>query len=265
MNSLKEVQDTYARLWTTRAAREAYLAQNLEAQDQRGVRLYANLIEIGRLDLMTSIYPTFKALLGKKFKDLVHSYYECMPPDNYNLNQSAKKFAVYLRDYEPKLLERHPFICELADYEWIELEVLEALDNPDKSRVKAAQEAGDAVSFAALRPVLTEVYRLRRYKYPVPEIARILLSGQKLPRRVKAEPTYSVIYRDKDDFSCRFLEVEELAMAIIEKMHEHPEMNYGDLIKFAVSVSDAGPQETVDAFLELVESLKESSLIVFDR
>lgn len=54
-------------------------------------------------------------------------------------------------------------------------------------------------------------------------------------------------------------------MSIIEQMHDHPDMNYGDLIKYAVSVSDAGPQETVDAFLELVESLKESALIVFDR
>lgn len=265
MHSLKEVQDTYARLWTTRAAREAYLEQTGEAQDRRGVKLYANLIEIGRLDLMGSIYPTFKALLGKKFKDLVHSYYECMPPDNYNLNQSARRFAEYLGQYEPALVARHPFICELADYEWIELEVLEALDLTEKTSLEAAPEAGDAVSFAALRPVLTDVYRLRRYKYPVPQIARLLLDGAKLPRRVKAEATYSVIYRDKDDFSCRFLEVEELAMAIIEKMHGHPEMNYGDLIKYAVAVSDAGPQETVDAFLELVESLKESAFIVFDR
>ena len=265
MQSLKEVQDTYARLWTTRAARDAYLEQTGEPQDRRGVKLYANLIEIGRLDLMGSIYPTFKALLGKKFKDLVHSYYECMPPDNYNLNQSARRFAQYLAQYEPALVARHPFICELADYEWIELEVLEALDEAQKTASQAAQEPGDALAFAALRPVLTDVYRLRRYKYPVPQISRQLLDGQKLPRRVKADATYSVIYRDKEDFSCRFLEVEELAMSIIEQMHDHPDMNYGDLIKYAVSVSDAGPQETVDAFLELVESLKESALIVFDR
>lgn len=265
MQSLKEVQDTYARLWTTRAAREAYLEQTGEPQDKRGVRLYANLIEIGRLDLMGSIYPTFKALLGKKFKDLVHSYYECMPPDNYNLNQSARRFAQYLAQYEPALVARHPFICELADYEWIELEVLEACDQAEITPAQAAQEPGDALTFAALRPVLTDVYRLRRYKYPVPQISRLLLDGQKLPRRVKAEATYTVIYRDKEDFSCRFLEVEELAMAIIEQIHDHPDMNYGDLIKYAVSVSDAGPQETVDAFLELVESLKESALIVFDR
>ncbi len=264
MSQLKELQDTYTRLWTTRAARQAYLEQS-EGQDLRGVKMYASLIDAGRLDLMGSIFPTFKSLLGKKFNDLVFSYYECMPPDNYNLNQSARRFADYLSTYEPKLLERHPFICELADYEWIELEVLEALDDETKDAFKPAENISDALAFAGLRPVLTDVYRLRCYKYPVPDISRTLLDGKKLPRRVKISPTYTVVYRDKTDFSCRFLEVEELAMLILEQMHTNPDNTYGDLIKYAVSVSQAGPQETVDAFLELMESFKESALIVFDR
>ncbi len=184
MPDLKSIQDTYLQLWTRREPGEAVYSSAAAAGelDERGIRLYASLIEIGRLDLMRSIYPCIEALLGKKFKDLVLSYYECMPADHYNLNKSARHFSRYLQEHEPKLVERHPFIVELADFEWVELEVMEAAVEA-KPRQVGERDLDDALAFASARPVLVDVVYLRRYKYPVMSISKSLLDGEKLPRR----------------------------------------------------------------------------------
>ncbi len=265
MPDLKSIQDTYLQLWTRREPGEAVYSSAAAAGelDERGIRLYASLIEIGRLDLMRSIYPCIEALLGKKFKDLVLSYYECMPADHYNLNKSARHFSRYLQEHEPKLVERHPFIVELADFEWVELEVMEAAVEAKTSQV-GERDLDDALAFASARPVLVDVVYLRRYKYPVMSISKSLLDGEKLPRRVKKEETFIAIYRDMQNHECRFLELGELSFDVLTKLQENPETNYGELIKYAVNQCSDGAEETVQEFLNLINELKEAELIIGD-
>ncbi len=262
MPDLKSIQDTYLQLWTSREARQTALSAGGDL-DERGVRLYASLIEIGRLDLMRSIYPCIEALLGKKFKDLVLSYYECMPADHYNLNKSARRFSQYLQEHEPKLLERHPFIVELADFEWVELEVMEAAVDAQSAQI-SEPDLDDALAFASARPILADVVYLRRYHYPVMAISKKLLDGEKLPRRVKKEETFIAIYRDMHNHECRFLELGELSFEVLAKLKENPETNYGELIKYAVQQCSDGAEETVQEFLNLINELKEAELIIGD-
>lgn len=273
--NLAEIQDFYYKLWTRRDFREDVFSQNLPI-NRSGVNLYASLIEIGRLDLMASVYPCIKALLGKKFRDLVLAYYETLPPDHYNLNRSANRFAGYLEQYESTLVSRHPFIVELAHFEWIELEVMEAesanliaLGSAHASKrgrgVKSNAETNlesEAQDFVSTSPRLADVVVLHKYQYPVMTISKTLLDGEKLPRRVKKETTNMAIYRDNKSHQCRFLELGAMAFEALHMVQAQPGITYGELLKSVCQSSSDSPAETVEAFLELLEELKACNLIV---
>ncbi|MBX9941997.1 MAG: DNA-binding domain-containing protein [Candidatus Obscuribacterales bacterium] len=274
--NLAEIQDFYYKLWTRRDFREDMLSRNLQI-NKSGVNLYASLIEIGRLDLMASVYPCISALLGRKFKDLVLAYYETMPADHYNLNRSASRFAAYIEQYEPTLISRHPFIMELAHFEWIELEVMEA-ESPNLISLGSVGKAGrgrkkvsqirqdtletEAQDFVSMSPRLADVVVFHRYQYPVMTISKTLLDGEKLPRRVKKETTNMAIYRDNKSHQCRFLELGEMAFEALQMVKAQPGITYGELLKAVCQSSSDSPEETVEAFLELLEELKACNLIV---
>jgi|GEM_PF-485483 len=279
---LNDIENKLYRLWTNRQERAAFIEGGKGAEqkddsdsvdnftksiDGKGVMLYSSLIELGRVDLMSSIFPVLKDLVGKQFKTLVLDYFEQLPPNHYNLNQSASRFAEYLRTVE-KLNGRYPFISELADYEWIELAVLEDdSHNLMRSDSKVmAESSADPARFAGLKPVLNCAFIARHYNYPVPRLLAEIQAGQKLPRRFKQEPTYVVVYRDPDTLDARFLEVGEVAYRMLENVKNNPHTTYGELITAACSAESAGKNKDVQALLtgclEAIDQFKNLAIIV---
>ena len=270
-SKLARIEDRLCRLWTNRQERDQYLEAGVGSDgpsddlkiDPRGVKLYSSLIEIGRMDLMSSIYPVIKELLGKKFKGLVQDYFECMPPEHYNLNQSAKRFPQYLLGL-PKLMGRYPFLAELADYEWIELAVLE-----DVARdLRPSKEAGkdhEPEQFAALIPVLNSVFVCRSYRFAIPGLVEAITKADKLPRRFKQDPTCVVVYRDPDNLNARFLEIGEAAFGLLQMMEQNPNYSYGDLLKEACARDPQNVQTILAGCLEDIEEFKQLKLIVGEK
>ncbi len=273
--SLRDIEHAMTLLWTRRDKREQFFSGQSDIHpslikhiDHRGVKLYASLINLGRLDLMASVYPLCKKVLGKHFSTLVHEYFEAMPPDHFNLNQSARKFPLFLANYAELHLKRHPFLAELADYEWIELAVLEADVLVDLSSEASTQsvlqsqscEELDLKAFAASVPRLNPTVITRCYKYPISEIANLLEEGEKLPRRQKVQASWLLAYRAADH-NCHYLDVSELTCEIVEAMSAKSDSSYGELIALACSHS-SNVEETVADFLSMVEEFKSLGVIL---
>jgi len=284
---LHQIENKLSRLWTNREERSRYLETEVSSAcasgsvasadardsadddfvaqiDAAGVRLYSSLIEIGRMDLMSSIYPVMEELLGKQFKPLVFDYFESMPPVHYNLNQSASRFPQYVQGLE-KLMGRYPFLAELADYEWIELAVLEdpAADNQYEYS-KSGMEVDPSI-FAGLTPVLNSVFIGRRYSFAIPKLVQEIKAGKKLPRRFKQEPTCAVVYRDPCTLDARFLEVGEVSLGMLETIKENPSITYGELIKQICGQDSNNVQNILTGALEAIEQFKELKLIVSEK
>jgi hypothetical protein len=216
------------------------------------------------MDLMSSIYPVIEKLLGKQFRAIVFDYFESMPPVHYNLNRSANRFPQYVVSLE-KQMTRYPFLAELADYEWIELEVLED-PTPDSKyeHCKTGMDI-DPVYFAGLTPGLNSVLITRRYLYNIPNLSEEIEEGKKLPRRVKQEPTCAVVYRDPETLDARFLEVDEVSLWLLETIKERPAITYGELIKEVCKRQPDDVQNTLIGLLETIEQFKTLKLIVGER
>lgn len=266
--NLQTIEKSMSTLWTTEVPRSQFLSgerpdcvdQEIASEiDPRGVKLYASLIRTGRQDLMASIYPGCQKMLSRQWTRLVDRYFETRPPVHFNLNKAASSFSDFLKVDCPELVTRHPCLPELADYEWIELEIMETdaravrgkdivLDNPEV--------------FNSYGPVLNPVLAIRHYQYPIAKLVEWLRDDVRLPRRIKKDATNLAIYRDFDEHNARFLELGDLTVKVIDRINKGP-VSYADLITMAVTESKGcDPQETVLQTLELFEQLQELGLFL---
>lgn len=269
--TLHDIEKSLAVLWTQNQSRSQFLLQKKADGvsdeistfiDPRGVRLYAGLIKMGRQDLMSSIYPGCQKILSRSWTKLVDQYFETCPPGHYNLNKAAQGFSEFLKNHTPELVARHGFLPELADYEWVELEIMESdlvvqrglnvqLDSPEK--------------FQLFGPILNSVLVVRNYNYPISKLVDWLRDDVRLPRRIKKAKINLAIYRDPEELNARFLELGELAAKLIKKVSEAP-VSYADLITFAVSeCKSKDPQGTVVKSLELFEELDQLQVFLGSR
>lgn len=268
--NLSEVESCLSTLWTRRRPRQEFLQGQspdglqpdiLSQVDPRGVRLYASLIRHGQQDLMNSIYPGCAKVLGKHWHEMVGEYFENCPPGHFNLNAGAAKFSEFLKERIDPCVKRHPFLSELADYEWIELEVLEHAGEPLPGEDIALDEP---TKFATFGPNVNPVLIVRHYVFPITKVVDWLRAGVKLPRRVGKQSAHMLIYRDPDDLDARFLELGELAVAIVEKAIEGS-ASYADLIGFAVERKGGDAQAAVEEVLTLFERLQSLKVFVGSR
>lgn len=276
--TLRDIEKALYELWNKREKRELFLRGDWPDGvhpalaghiDERGVRLYSSLMEIGRQDLMASIYPVCKELLGKSFAALVNDYFEKMPPTHFNLNQSARRFPEYLKENAEKQLKRYPFLCELAEYEWLELAVME--DEAEiQSNLIGLSDAPDPLQFAATFPVLNPTLVTRAFKYPIADIIEAVEAGEKMPRRQRTQASYTLFFRCPEREHCRFLQVGELPYELVQRMRKNlvgsseksRHCNYGELITFAVGQVGGDAQECVEDVLELIAEFKTKGLII---
>ncbi|HEY9783774.1 MAG TPA: putative DNA-binding domain-containing protein [Candidatus Obscuribacterales bacterium] len=262
--SLRELEKNLTSLWMDSSYRNELLWENArrpdaEKIDERGARLYAELLQIGHLDVMSSIFPYCSAILGRKWEAVVKDYIQRCPPIHYRLNRTASRFPEYLSRYAPELTKKYPFIVELADYEWVEMEILE-----DERQIVVGERAGLSTpeDFMVHAPVVNPVLSLRTYVYPIPTIADLVEEGRGFRRKFKASESHVIIYRDPLSHRSRFLEI-NAATSQIMKQAQSGTATYSDLIKTAVNLAEGvNPQLTVTEFLDLVDRLHETSVFI---
>lgn len=265
---LKEIEQSLKVLWTNRQAREEFLSGstpdgvNPEIVDQcdvGGINLYANLISIGQNDLMDSVYPICKHLVGKGFPDLVAKYYEHCPPEHFNFNKGAERFSEFLKENGDRYVRKYPFLPELADWEWIELEVMEC---PQKVETFEEIALNSPELFDKFAPVVNPTLTIRKYNYPVSKVVEWVNEGVKLPRRVKKGSEILSVYRMPGTDEIKFLELGSNACKIIETAIES-KTSYSELIKLVIEGNkNMDPQSAVIDFLQLIEKYQDLKVFV---
>lgn len=275
MPSLREIEKTLTTLWTNGEARRWLLAgapsdqapqavaelssEMLPQLDQRGVELYGKLIEYGHHDVMESIYPHCAFLLADQWQSVMEDYFLKFPPAHYNLNRICQPFPAYVTEYGGKYLKRYPFLAELADYEWIELEKME-----ESREVK--RFGGEAINgleqIVGSSPVVNPTLTLRRYEYPLLEIVEKLEEGLRLPAKIKKSVTFVAVFREPDSHGAEFMELGETVVKLLEKTLSE-KVSYQDLLlQFLADNPQASPEAGIIEFLEIIEELQSSCLLV---
>jgi hypothetical protein len=263
--SLHEIEQSLSSLWLKESFRESFnkgestvspsIASSL---DKTGVELYATLLQYGQQDLMASIYPYCAKVLKKKWEPSVKEYFLLYPANHYNLNRAAQRFPTYLKNQGSDFLKKYPFLAELAEYEWLELELLE-IDQVVTTQPNLVLSKPE--HFIHYAPLLNSVLLLRQYEYPVSLIVDKLESKKSITA-VKPETSRLAIYRHPLTNHCKYLDLGQIAFEVIQASMDRPH-SYADLISLAVErAANVDPQKTVVEFLDLIEKLQELQIFI---
>jgi uncharacterized protein len=272
--SLRDIEKTVGTIWIDRKTRDWFLAgspkkkapQNadelnpdvLKEIDRKGAELYGRLINFGHYDLLCSIYPYCQKVLGKMWELVAEQYFKDYPSDHYNLNKICRHFPEFISKCTEEM-KRYPYLAELADYEWLELEKVEDGTSIDK----AEDVAIDSLEMISLySPVVNQTLTLRRYEYPILEITSHFEETNKIRRKFEKEPCNVVIYRDPSTHKVRFIELGNVAAAVVEKAQTE-RSSYQDLLRLAIEMNPGkNPQDLVVQLLELIEELQTDNVFV---
>jgi len=275
--TLGEIETDLQTLWTNKNSRKDFLAGNLklfknsQEPDHKAISLYADLLLTGQINLMESIYPACQRIItDSDFEPLVYKYMEECPPKHFNLNQSAKGFSDYLARKCTGLTKKYPFLPELADYEWVELEVMEAdVDWPEHEAIVL----NDPALFATCKPVLNPTLRLRNYKYPISNIVDNLIDldsdsneeAQKIVMAIKQDPVTLAIFREPKTHEVKFLELGEISRFAIEQIQGKVlhKPTYQELLALTIpAFAKRKADEVVLELLDILPKLEEHKLIL---
>lgn len=195
-NSIKILQTTF-----TRSLRHS---EKLAATSR--INLYQNLVFSSFNDLIKPCFPVLKSILSASlWEELIRDFIRNHPVSTPLFYQIPGEFVRFLQ--ESASLSRHPpFLADLAHYEWMELVIELAMDEPEQTPATAA-------------PSLNSVFRLsttaamHHYHYPVEQI-----SQNYLPQ--KPEDSFLIIWRDAND-KVEFMKISAFVYHLLHHMTEN--------------------------------------------
>ncbi len=186
--------------------------------------LYQELLFNTVEDTMSSFYPHCRRFIGDDWDALVERYRRDHPSVSYLLYKVAQHFPAFL-SRQSDLLNRFPFLPDLALYQWLDIEVYNA---PDVVLPGAffSELVWTEDLFERGRPYWNPVHRLVEFSYSVPDIIRAIneydqTHDEDLPIPegvipVEKQPTRMFIYRDPESLDVRFFQLNELTSALIQ-------------------------------------------------
>lgn len=222
------------------------------------MRIYQELLYNKIEDSLLACFPVTQALLGKRrWTRLVKSFIAGHRCASACYRQIPDEFVAYLQSRQA-LDDEPSFLAELAHYEWIELVLMVAEEEPG---CPAIAPDGDLL---AGRPVFAPVARLLNYHYPVhciapgkPGWAR----WKKTAGEAAAEPTFILGFRTPED-DVRFIELNLAAARLVELLQTTGSSGLDALKRLAAEADYPDLAAFVSFGAEILQGLKSQSAIL---
>ncbi|MGH8431178.1 MAG: HvfC family RiPP maturation protein, partial [Solimonas sp.] len=174
--------------------------------EDRRLQIYRELFYNNIEDCLANAFPVLRRLSpDAAWHARVRDFYarhQCHAPQ---FHQIAEEFLHYLDEERGEHPDDPPFLRELAHYEWVELALAiaeaeigdviadAAGDRQDRGSAAGGRMPGAADLLDAV-PLLSPLAWALSYDYPVHRIGPDFQ-----PAAPGAQPTYLVVYRDRDD------------------------------------------------------------------
>jgi uncharacterized protein len=232
---------------------------------ERRMGLYRELIFNNLDTLLSGTFPVLRQLLPTDaWRDLVRDFLVRHRARTPLFTELAQEFLDYLDRERGPRPEDPPFLLELAHYEWVELALLIAPNDPSDpdAPVFEFDQTGidpDADPLDGAPAVSPLVWSLT-YRFPVHRIG----PGRE-PREPPAEPTRLLVYRDRSD-RVQFMEINAAAQRLIELLREDPSRSgRWALERIAAELAHPDPAQVVSFGAELLADLRARGVLLGTR
>ncbi|MBV7315150.1 DUF2063 domain-containing protein [Shewanella sp. NIFS-20-20] len=216
--------------------------------EQRHMQVYRDLFYNNVHGFVSNAFPVLKSLHTASDWDqrvnLFFAHHDCHSPLFVDI---AGEFMQFLQQQPPSFF-KWPFELELAHYEWQELVVAVAANEP-QANVLLPQEVADyVIRLAPFAVVLS-------YHYPVQHISQDFI-----PQTVAEQPQHFCIYRDHQD-QVQFLQLTQLAAQALFILQQQPASLTYVSDALAQHYPSVDPVQIQQGLMSLLSSLAELGIL----
>jgi len=222
--------------------------------DPRRIAVYARLLFNNIDTLLSNCFPVLRAITpDADWEALVRDFLAEHRARTPLFPRIPQEFAQYLADAREGRNDP-PYVAELAEYEWLELEVGQ---DPRELPDQPTAPAGDVLDVA---PLLNPLARLRAYRYPVHTIA-----PGRLPDGAGEQPTWLVVFRRRDD-KVIFVQLNAVSARLVELIAKNAGASGRELLAtIAGELAYPHPERLLEAGRAILEDLRARELLLVQR
>lgn len=220
--------------------------------DPKRMAMYRELFFNNINSFLASNFPVLRRLLSdEQWQALAQDFFishRCLTP---HFSEIAEEFLDYLQN-ERNDPNDFPFLLELAHYEWVEMALSIAQDEPlfgDEIFADDILDRGIMLSPLAWPLV---------YQYPVERIG-----PEFLPQVPSEQPSYLVVYRDRND-EVHFMQTTPLTYHLLQLIEQQPGVSGEDCLQaLASGLAQQIDSETLRTFaLQTLQELAAKGIVI---
>lgn len=220
--------------------------------EDRRMAIYRELFYNNVENFISSGFPVLRTLYSDAvWHRMVRDFFathRCATPLFMEISQ---EFLTYLQQERQSDPEDPPFLVELAHYEWVELALSIAEQEPEW---EAIDPKGDLL---AGRPAMSTLCWLLSYRYPVHRI-----STQFIPESPGEQPTYLMVYRDLRD-RVGFMELNPVTARLVMSIEENPDKTGRQLLEIiAQEMEHPNPEAVIQGGRQTLTQLRGAHIVL---
>jgi hypothetical protein len=193
----------------TRHIRDPRAAPAPEGVEDRRMGIYRELLYNNVESFMASGFPVLRKVCSDaQWHGIMRDYFRSHRARTPYYPKMSSEFLRYLEQERGACDGDPAFLLELAHYEWIETTLMFDTRRPEADGV---DRDGDLLDGA---PVLSPLALPLAYRFPVHRIGPDFIPAEPPP-----QPTYLVVYRDRDD-RIGFLELNAVSARLLDLLRQ---------------------------------------------
>lgn len=184
-----------------------------EGIEDRRIGIYRDLLYNNVENFIANGFPVLRSIYSDaSWHKMVRDFFARHQSTSPYFLEISQEFLDYLQSEHEPQAEDPQGLLELAHYEWVELALMVS---DEESDLNGIDPNGDML---AGHPVLSAVAWPLAYQYPVHK-----MGADYLPEAAPEQPTYLVVYRNRND-EVKFLEINPVTARLINLLQENPEI-----------------------------------------
>ncbi len=222
--------------------------------EDRRMAVYRDLIYNNIESFMANNFPVIREIMSDdRWHKLIREYVANHKASTPYFPKLPTEFLQFLENEHDQRSDL-PFLLELAHYEWVESAL--AMDTREIN-VSGIDPDGDLLEGIPVTSTL--IWRLA-YDYPVHKVG-----PDYLPQEKPDQPSYLVVYRDRDD-KVGFMELNSVTARLLESLNENPD-NSGKshLQSIAEELQHPQPEIVINSGLEILQQMQQRDIILGTR
>jgi len=223
-----------------------------EGIEDRRMGIYRELLYNNVEGFIASGFPVLRAIYDdENWNRMVRDFFANHQSQSPYFLEISQEFIDYLQNERQPQPGDPAGLVELAHYEWVEL----ALHVSDESISMDDIDAnGDLLTG---RPVFSPLAWPLVYQFPVHT-----MGPDNLPEEVPEQPTYLVVYRNRND-KVNFLEINPVTARLISLLQENESFSGHDAIDHIVNeMNHPNPDAVIQGGLAALQELQQYGIIL---